>query len=175
MEQTQRHSLLQNNTERVITTRMNRFPLLPHGFRIPGFGLVAVGLIMAVIRFYYGIKPAVLDFKVFAISSSFFQTKNFVLINNNFSEEIAALLLLSGLFFIAFSSEKTENFDVQNIRLRSLLSAMILNSLLLIVSLFFVFGLSFVTVLVANMFSTLILYIILFKTTVYWYRRRKIP
>ena len=151
---------------------MDRSPLLSNRFRIPGFGLITAGLIMAVLRFYYGIKPAILDFKVFAISSSFFQTKNFAIINNNFSEEITALLLLSGLFFIAFSREKTETLDVQNIRLKSLLYATILNSLLLIASLFFVFGLSFVKVLVANMFSTLILYIILFRTTVWWRRRR---
>lgn len=137
--------------------------LLPKSFRPVGWLFVFLGIVFAVFRFHYGMKPEFLEIKVFAVYSSFLQTKYFTFITNNYSEEVVGLLLFIGLLFIAFSKEKDENEEVMLLRLRSLFLSVYINSVILILSLLFVFGLGFVKVLVLNMFSVFVIYIIVFR------------
>ena len=125
---------------------------------------------MSVVRFYYGIKLQILDLKTFAIYSSFFESKTFVIIRNNLTEEAAGLLTLMGLFFVAVSKEEEENQDISDLRLRSLLTSIYLNTIFLIISIFFVFGIGFVEVMMLNLFTPLLFYIIIFKHNL---RKRK--
>jgi len=127
--------------------------------------------LLSIIRFYYGIKLQILDLKTFAIYSSFFESKTFIIIRNNLTEEAAGLLTLVGLFFVAFSKEEEENQDVSNLRLRSLIIAIYVNTIFLIISIFFVFGIGFVEVMIVNLLTSLLFYIIIFKYNIH---KRKI-
>jgi hypothetical protein len=100
---------------------------------------------------------------MFTFYSSFIETKYFTFITNNFGEEVPGLLLLTGLFFIAFAQEKEEKEEYNILRLRSFLLAIYLNTFLLILSILFVFGFGFINILVINIYFLLILYIILFQ------------
>lgn len=140
-----------------------QFLLLHRNYRFAGWILLTGGLILSIIRFYYGIKLQILDLKTFAIYSSFFESKIFVVIRNNLTEEAAALLVLLGLFFIAFSKEKEEKEKFMNLRIRSLINAIYINTIFLIVSIFFVYGIGFVEVMIANLYSLFIIYIIMFR------------
>ena len=141
--------------------------LLPKSFSYAGWLFVILGIVSAVFRFHYGIKPEFLKIKVFAIYSSFLQSKYFSFITNNYSEEITGLLVLTGLLFIAFSKEKNDNEEIMLLRFRSLFLSVYINSMLLILSLLFVFGLGFVDVLVLNIFSLLVIYIIVFRYSLF--------
>jgi hypothetical protein len=143
--------------------------LLPNSFKIPGLLLALAGVIAGFLRFVEGIKPDFLDVKVFAIYSMYFDTKYFKVIGNNISEEIAGLLLLTGLFFFSFACEKTENAYVWSLRIRAIIWSIYLNSLFLFLSFLFVYGLGFVFILVVNIFSLLIFYNLFF----HWYLLRK--
>ncbi len=137
--------------------------LLPYHFKAWGWGILIPGLVLGIVRFYFGIKLRVFDIKIFAIYSSYLETKYFTVIENHYSEEVAGLLLFIGLIFIAFSEEKIENDNLQSIRLKAIIFSIYINSLLIILSFLFIFGFGFIEVLIANLYSFLIMYILILK------------
>ncbi|WP_337873201.1 hypothetical protein [Ignavibacterium sp.] len=141
---------------------ISRF-LIPHKYKIVGIVLLILGIISAYLRFYLGIKPSYLNLPVFAFYSSFLDTKTFQVITNNISEEIVSLILLLGLLLINFSKEVVENDKVNSIRLFSFVSSVLLNSVILIFSVLFIYGFAFVNVLMFNIFSQMIIYQIIFR------------
>ncbi|MDP2364932.1 MAG: hypothetical protein Q8M94_14330 [Ignavibacteria bacterium] len=132
-------------------------------FKIYGWIILFFGILLGVTRFYFGIKLELFNFKVFAIYSKYFETNYFKVIENHFSEEAAALLLLIGLFLISFTKEKIENDTVAALRYKSLILTFYINTSLVVLSFLFVYGFGFINILVINIFSPLILYILLFK------------
>ncbi|MEJ5261365.1 MAG: hypothetical protein WHT45_01695 [Ignavibacterium sp.] len=137
--------------------------LIPRKYKFVGIILLLLGIIAAYFRFYLGIKPSYLNLPVFAFYSSFLDIKTFQVITNNISEEIVSLLLLFGLLLLNFSKEVVENDKVDSIRLFSLASSVLLNSVILIFSVLFIYGFAFVNVLMFNMFSQLLIYQIIFR------------
>ena len=122
-----------------------------------------MGLILSITRFYYGIKPEIFNLKVFAIYSKFLEIKYLEIIPNHFSEEIAGILIFVGLVFTVSAKEKIENKSIDSIRLQSLIISIYLNSIFIVFSLLFIFGIGFIGVLIINMYSFLIIYLIIFR------------
>lgn len=141
---------------------MNLF--LPNKIRIYGWVILLFGIILGVSRFYFGIKPEFLNIKVFAVYSKYFETNYFTVIENHVSEELTALLLLVGLFIISFTKEKIENDSVTSIRYKSLILTFYINTVLVVLSFLFVYGFGFINILVINVFSPFIIYIILCRS-----------
>lgn len=137
--------------------------LLPNKFKNLGWLLIIPGFFLSILRFYYGIKLRMFDIKVFAIYSNYIDTKYFSVIENQVSEEIAGTLLLLGLLILAFHKEKEETDIIVRIRYESLLTSLLINSAFMLVSLLFVFGIGFVEMMIINIFSQLILFIVVFR------------
>jgi hypothetical protein len=148
---------------------------LPNKFRIFGWIILLIGIVLGVARFYFGIKLEFLDIKVFAVYSKYFETNYFKVIDNHVSEELIALLLLVGLFCISFTREKIENDYISAIRYKSLILTFYINAVLIALSFLFVYGIGFVTVLVINVFSPFIIYIILLKYFLYKSQKTENP
>jgi len=142
---------------------MNLRFLLPHKFKFVGIVIFIIGMIGAYLRFYLGIKPTVLNVSVFAVYSSFLDTKTFSVITNNISDEIIGLLLSLGLIFINFSKETFEDEIVNSLRLRSFYYSVLTNTIIMIFSILFIYGFAFLNVLIINLFSQLMLYQLFFK------------
>jgi hypothetical protein len=142
--------------------------LLPHRYKYIGLGLLVPSLIFLYMFAYRGIKPDFLDVNVFAVWSKYFETKYFTVIENNISEEITLVFLLISLCFIAFARVSEENEATMQMRFKALLLATYINTALLILSVFFVYGIAFVSIVFMNIVSALLLYIIIFN--VYYYR-----
>lgn len=134
---------------------------LPNNIRIYGWVILLFGLILGVIRFYFGVKPEFLNIKVFAVYSKYFETNYFKVIENHVSEELTALLILVGLFVISFTKEKIENESVSAIRYKSFILTFYINTLIIVLSFLFVYGFGFINILVINVFSPFIIYFIL--------------
>jgi hypothetical protein len=155
----------------------DKINLLPHRCRIAGWILFIPGLILSILRFYFGMKPASLEVKVFAIYSSYLNTKYFTFITNNISEEIAGLMLITGLFLMAFSKEKKdieEQFEenqLLSIRFNSLLKAFYINYILTVLSILFIYGIGFITIMMLNLVSVFIIYLIIFKIQINHHKR----
>jgi len=134
---------------------------LPNKLRIYGWVILLFGIILGVSRFYFGVKPEFLNIKVFAVYSKYFETNYFKVIENHVSEELTALLILVGLFILSFTNEKIENDSVSAIRYKSFIFTFYINTVLISLSFLFVYGFGFINILVINVFSPFIIYIIL--------------
>jgi hypothetical protein len=139
------------------------FFLLPRSFRFVGIIFFITGLIIGIARFKFGLKPDLLDMKMFAFYSSYLETKYMEIIRNNMGEEFTGFFLIAGLFLMAFSQEKDENEQKNELRLKAFFVAAWMNFLFLLVSLFFTYGLAFIYMLIANMGISLLVYILAFR------------
>jgi hypothetical protein len=85
-------------------------------------------------------------------------------VNNNILNEIVGVLIILSSIFVAFSKEKEEDEYISKIRLESLVWAVYVNYGILLISLLFIYDFSFLYVMIFNMFTVIIFFIIRF----YW-------
>lgn len=85
----------------------------------------------------------------------------------DFTNELLAILLIIGLNLVAFSKEKIEDEWVAKTRLESLQWGVYFNSLVLMLSIVFIYGPDFLDVMTFNMFTVLIFFIIRFHYIIY--------
>jgi hypothetical protein len=85
----------------------------------------------------------------------------------DFTNELLAILLIIGLNLVAFSKEKIEDEWVAKTRLESLQWGVYFNSLVLILSIAFIYGPDFLDVMTFNMFTVLIFFITRFHYIIY--------
>ena len=142
--------------------RENSF-LLPGRLRPLGFIFIGIGLILGIFRFYYGMKPDILNQKVFAFLSLYLEPFHFKFIKNQLLEEIAGLFLLFGLFLVAFTREKRENHRNNSLRLKSFFISTYLDFVFLVASIFFMYGLGFIYMMIIHLFLFLLIYNISFR------------
>ena len=90
-------------------------------------------------------------------------------VTDNFTNELAMILLLFSLAFIAFSKTKEEDEYVQKIRHDSLLWSLYINYLFLFLAMIGVYGGDFFNVMLFNMYTPLVIFIIRFQ---YYYSKR---
>jgi hypothetical protein len=115
------------------------------------------------------LEPAFLDVEVPAvfIDEFFGETKLIGFVHNNLLNEITGLLIIISAFLVAFSKEKQEDEFISKIRLESLVWAVYLNYAILIIALLFIYDMSFMWVIIFNMFTILFFFIARFNWEVY--------
>lgn len=91
---------------------------------------------------------------------------------NNFTDEVGGVLLIIGLLLIAFAKEKDEDERIAAIRLESLLWAVLINSILLVLAILFLYNTLFLQVMAYNICTTLILFIARFNLKLYSEKRK---
>ena len=140
---------------------------LPNVFQKAGLVLVIAGAVFTYLRFGAGIKPGFLNTKVYAVYSTYFDTKYFRFIDNNISEEICGLTILIGLFLVAFSREKHEKEQYWEYRLKSFILSSYLSLVFLLLTFVFVFGIAFFNILSIYIILPLLIYILIFRYYLY--------
>ncbi|EGN57908.1 hypothetical protein Premu_2554 [Hallella multisaccharivorax DSM 17128] len=85
--------------------------------------------------------------------------------------EITICLLLVSLYMIAFASERQEDEYIEHLRLSSLVWALRVQTILVIISTWFVFGITYLVLMEVFMISTLIIFIVRFRYLLYRSRR----
>ena len=83
--------------------------------------------------------------------------------NNNVLNEIVGVLMLVSSILVAFSKERVEDEYIAKLRLESLVWAVYVNYAILLVSFLFIFDMSFLWVMIFNMFTILWFFIIRFS------------
>lgn len=91
------------------------------------------------------------------------QAKFLSVIYKNIYNEIVAVPLMLSLLMVTFAKEKNEDEYISKIRLDSLVWAIYINFIILFISLFFVFLDAFINIMIFNMFTILILFIVRFN------------
>jgi hypothetical protein len=133
--------------------------MLPFRYKLAGLILIISGFILTILYF-------VIDFRfelpVFAIFSSYVETKFLTTFSTNFADELILLTLLAGFLLISFSKEKKEEDYTNALRYKAIIRAVIINSAILLFSILFIYGGGFMGIVILNIYSPFIIYLITF-------------
>ena len=138
--------------------------LLPQKLFKLGWILFIPSLIAATVYPGFDNGPEFLEIKVFSVLNvdSIFSTEDGHIIKNNIFDEILGVLLVIGLFLIAFSRKKYEDEMIYNLRMESLIWALYWNFGFLVLAMIFIYDVYFFSFMLANMYLILVLFIIRF-------------
>ncbi len=139
--------------------------LLPAKYKRIGWWILLPSTIIGIILINMNVEPAWLNVNVFAILNEELmgKTQAFVVTNTNVASTLIGVVFIIGALFVGFSKEKNEDEFIAQTRLYALLWAVFVNYILLIFALLFIYGMSFLSVMVYNMFTVIILFIIRFN------------
>ena len=139
--------------------------LFPNKFKKIGWFILIPSVLVGLVSLIYEYEPNFLDFNVPAIFiNDFFKDKQlFGMVNNNILNEIFGILIIISSLFVAFSKEKSEDEYISKIRLESLVWAVYVNYGILLFSFLLIFDFSFLWVMIFNMFTVLLFFIIRFN------------
>jgi hypothetical protein len=146
---------------------MKKLPLLPHLCQKIGFILIIPFLIL-------GILYLTIDFTIPWLTYQNHSNHGLDIMNNNLTDELAAVGTIASLMLIAFSKEKTEDEAIQFFRLASLQWAVIVNYLVLIICILAFYGGAFFTVMMYNMFTILFFFIIRFRFVLFQHNKASV-
>lgn len=139
--------------------------LFPHTYKRIGMALILPLLIFGIYVVQFDIEPEFLDLQVPAIFVDELMGDQFIfaMTENNILNELIGVALIICSLMAAFSKEKQEDEFIEKIRLDSLVWATYVNYAVLLFSILFVYGISFLWVMIANMFTILLFFIIRFN------------
>ena len=140
--------------------------LFPNKFKSIGWFTLIPSAIIGLSTLIYEYEPSFLDFNVPAIFvDELFSVnkKTFRMVTNNILNEILGVLIIISTFFVAFSKEKSEDEYISKIRFESLAWAVYFNYAILILTLLFIYDFAFLWVMVFNMFTVLLFFIVRFN------------
>ncbi len=156
------------------TTMKTRF-LFPHWCKLLGWWLAVPFLIFGIIylsreNFIEQFEPYTKYFEVripkwLVIDDESLTKQNFV--TTNILDEIIIIALTLGLILVAFSKEKQEDEWVAQVRLESLQWGVLLNTGLIILATLIVYDFKYFNVLIYNVFTTLLIFIVRFNWVLY--------
>lgn len=147
--------------------------LLHHKYKPLGWFLFLIGLIFGIFLLINDYEYPNWELNVFPLigEKDIFSNPPFEWNKNNISDEIASILLIIGGILVSFSKTKDEDEYISKIRMESLIWATYVNYGILILAIIFVFDLSFFTVLIFNMFTVLLFFIVRFHYMLYKSKR----
>jgi hypothetical protein len=161
---------------------MNTSLLLPNRFKRIGWILLVPATIAGIVLITGGFNDEWFHMKMFSIFNddiSLFNhdventNKFFVWTDVGMSNTVVGVTFIIGALMVAFSRENTEDEYISNLRLSSLLWSVWVNYLLLLFAFLFIYGTAFLNVMIYNMFTVLIIFIIRFNFILY--RNSKMP
>ena len=139
--------------------------MISYKFKIPGFVLILIGIALTILYYFHKMDWSV---PVFAIQSSYLETRYFTIIETNIFEELILLSYFLGFLMTAFSKEKIEQPEYKVLRGKAWQKAVLVNLFILIFGTVFIYGTGFVGLLVFNLVSVFVFFHIFF-----YFRKRK--
>jgi hypothetical protein len=141
--------------------------LLPNKCKLIGWFLLIPSAIIGLFVIFKEFKFKFLEVRVFTISSAgtapWDSTNFFSFEKENITGTIIGIIFLLGALLVAFAKEKNEDEFISKKRLESLLWATIINYIFLLFCFMFFYEFGFMYVMIFNMFTILILFIIRFN------------
>lgn len=130
--------------------------MLTPKFKIPGIVLLFIALILTVSYFLFNFR---FEFPVFAVISSYSETKFFWSFSTNFADELILILFTTGFTLTIFSREKTEFREYKLIRRKAIYYTIMAEIGFLIFIFLFSFGSAFIALVILNLFLPFVLYL----------------
>ena len=144
--------------------------LFPNKFKKIGWILFIPSLITFMMTSIFNIDiDKYLKIKVFAIYEETIGEKSgfFKIIEDSFCYELITILIIVGGLFICFSKLKNEDEYISKIRYESLVWATYFNYFLILFFTLFLYGMPFLNVIVYNVYTVLIFFMIRFHYLIY--------
>ena len=144
--------------------------LFPNKFKTLGWLLFIPSIIITLIISFFNINTDdYLNVTVFAILNDFPLSKpeHFLFIKNSIVDELLLIGLVCGGILVGFSKLKIEDEFTTKIRYESLVWAIYLNYALILLFTIFVYGMGYMQVLIHNVFTTLLFFILRFHYMIY--------
>jgi small-conductance mechanosensitive channel len=139
--------------------------LLPHKFKKPGWILLIPTTLFGLYIIFSDFEFDFLKARVFTLYSNEILGDSVTMgfIHKNLTATITGIIFIISAFFVAFSREKTEDEFIARIRLESLLWATYINYGILLFCFLFFYDFGFFYVMIFNMFTILVIFIIRFQ------------
>jgi hypothetical protein len=150
-------------------------PLLPNKYKTIGWIMCLIFFPLICVWFY---DSSILEFSFLTFRTAdgnVFNDGNFIfdLKYNNFSDEIIFSGLLLGLFLTSFARRKEEDEWTLHLRLEAILWSVLLNSVFVFITIWFVYSSAFLYALMINLFSLLLIFLFRFEFLI-WKDRREL-
>ncbi|MFT6337561.1 MAG: hypothetical protein ACJATI_004325 [Halioglobus sp.] len=144
---------------------MNVNYLFPNKYKPIGWFVLIPSATFWFITVLLDLEPDFLTFNLptLFIDELFGEMQFFGMTKNNLLNEIIGAIIIISSIIVAFSKEKSEDEYISKIRLESLVWAVYVNYGILLISLFCIYDLAFMWVMIFNMFTILLFFIIRFK------------
>ena len=143
--------------------------LLPNKYKKVGWFILIPATILGTILMFTNFEGMPLNTKVLSIVNNEILGKSqfFTFINTNITNTLVGILFIVGALLVGFSKEKNEDEFITNLRQSSLLWSVLINYILLLFSFAFIYGTAFLSVMLYNMFTVLIIFIARFNYVLY--------
>ena len=143
--------------------------LLSHKYKPMGWLLFMAGLLLGVILMLNDFEYPNWEFKVYPLigETDIFSKPPMEWSKSNIADEISAVLIIIGGILVCFSKTKDEDEYISKIRMESLIWATYVNYMVLLLAVLLVFDFTFFNVMICNMFTILIFFIIRFHYVLY--------
>lgn len=139
--------------------------LLPYRFKKIGWMLLLPATVVGIVLLITDFEGLAIPGKAFALWTDevFGVRKFFTLLDTNLTPTIVGVFFIVGAMFVCLSKEKVEDEYITKLRLNALLWAIVVNYSLLLICFIFIYGTPFLNIMVYNMFTILILFILRFN------------
>lgn len=141
--------------------------LFPYKYKLIGWIMLVPSALFGIIKVITDFQFPFLDVNVFSLTTETFGETNSHWFKNNITDEITAVIFTVGAILAGFSKEKDEDEYISVIRLESLLWATYVNYAVLIFSMLLIYDAGFFTVMIFNMFTVLIIFLLRFNFMLY--------
>jgi len=143
-----------------------QFPLFPNKARIISPMLIVPGLLCGYL-YFFGSRPDFFEIPVFAVVSTYMESRFFVLAQTNILDELFAILCISGLAIFVFSKERSEQEHYNQVRVNALIRSVYITLGFWLVCFLLVFGWAIFLVSSLLFVFFLITYYVTFKVLVH--------
>lgn len=141
--------------------------LFAHKYKLFGWVLFTIGIGLGIVLSFNDFELPNWEFQVYPLIGEKLTNAPFVWSENNISDELAMVLIIVGGILVSFSKTKDEDEYIAKIRMESLIWATYVNYIILIIAVFFVFGFTFFNVMIYNMFTILLFFMLRFHYVLY--------
>jgi len=133
--------------------------MLPYSWKYPGYLLILAGMLLSVFYYFFDFQ---FKMPVVALYSFYMEQKFLAVFNTNFAEEVILLSFLIGFILLVFSKDRPGQANHDHLKGKALFKALFWNSIILLLSIVLLYGKAFLGILVVNIFSVFLLYLVFY-------------